>query len=119
MSTTARTPASPLWTTTDRDRQRWQTRALRLLDEVHAKGAEAGLPPLMWNLGASGVGGHVSTLGSDPTNAEATLRAWAGMLGLSVKRAEGTTSHLRLFATAEDYGTSRASITISVDLYDD
>lgn len=49
----------------------------------------------------------------------AALRAWADLLGLQVERSEGITSHVRLCAMAEDYGTARAGITISVDLYDD
>lgn len=100
------------------DRIRWQRQALRIMTEAIDKGARAKLEPLMWQLGASGCAGRVSTLRLTVEQQEQTLRDWARVLRLEVRRFERGGS-VRLSAAeqrAEDWMTPR--IRIGVELCD-
>ena len=105
--------------TTNAERQRWQAEALQLLNEVHAKGRKAGLRPLMWQVGQSGIAGRTSSFGAGAGEAEATLRAWAELLDIPIQRAGGITDHVRLYGVASGYGKARRDIAISADIFPD
>lgn len=91
---------------------RMQQRALRLLNEVHRGACRP--DPLMWQLGACGIAGSLSSFGNPAV--EVTFRAWAKLLGLTVQTKQFPDNQ-RLYAMATDYGTARTDLSISVDLW--
>jgi hypothetical protein len=95
------------------DRIRWQSRGLKLLNEVWQKGAKAGLTPLMWQIGMSGIAGTATDL--DPAEREQTIRAWAKLLKLELTERESRDSK-RLLAMVKDYGAARADMAIHADI---
>lgn len=96
------------------DRIRWQRHALNLLNEVWGKGAKAGLEPLMWRVGASGIAGTACQ--SDPVQQEESIRAWAALLDIELKE-QSTGTGTRLSGFAKEYGTARwADIAISATI---
>jgi hypothetical protein len=96
------------------DRIRWQSRGLKLLNEMWQQGAKAGLTPLMWQLGMSGVGGTATDL--DPDERRATIEGWAKLLGLTLTERDMHGQYVRLLAMAKDYGTAKGDIAIHADI---
>jgi hypothetical protein len=102
------------------DRIRWQREALDLMTAAIGKGAKAKLEPLMWQLGAHGCAGTVSTAELTLAEQESLLRAWATVLDLGeVRRVEIPVGIVRCIAqdrTSADWIPHR--IAIAVDLVD-
>jgi hypothetical protein len=96
------------------DRIRWQSRGLKLLNEVWQQGAKAGLTPLMWQIGMSGIAGTATDL--DPAERRATINGWAEMLGLTLTERDMYGQYVRLLAMAKDYGAAKGDIAIHADL---
>lgn len=104
-----------LFEATAADYIRMQQQAVKLLIEITTKGAKAGLLPLMWQVGRSGIAGTATDL--DPAVREATIRAWAKLLKVAlVEEDRGDDRRLRymqgdyslpgfaIYATIEDGG---------------
>lgn len=101
------------------DRIRSQGKALQIMSAAIAKGAEAGLEPLMWQLGASGCSGSVSTFGLSLREQEQLLRDWAAVLDLEVRRVETSRGSVRWIGQdkpAQEWMPSR--IMVEVELCD-
>jgi hypothetical protein len=95
------------------DRIRWQSRGVKLLNEVWQKGAKAGLTPLMWQIGTSGIGGTATDLDMDERRA--TITGWAELLGLTLTERDMHGQYVRLLAMAKDYGAAKGETAIHAD----
>lgn len=103
-----------LFEATAADYIRWQQQAVKLLRDVTTKGATAGLRPLMWQVGQSGIAG--TACDTDPVVRETTIRAWAKLLKVELVE-DDRGDHKRLRYTRGDWALPGFAIYASIEVH--
>jgi hypothetical protein len=104
---------------TNADRRGWQRRDAAALAEMLDAADKADLPPLIWQVGMSGLVGRC--MDRDPAARRGEFEAWARFLGevelWPEHRTPGGTTHLH--AGRRGYGPRRVDVTVIADIHDE